>query len=71
MNPQGTRQQGFLGDVVHRGQPSGAHKGKKRKIKTGSGGRGCMQTEKDQPRKLGNLSKVSKSGRYGAIEIKT
>lgn len=30
-----------------------------------------MQTENNQPRELGDLSKVSKSGRCGAIEIKT
>lgn len=35
LNLQETRRQGFLGDVVHRGQPSGAHKGK-RKIKNRS-----------------------------------
>lgn len=35
LNPQEASLQGFLGDIVHRGQPSGAHKGK-RKIKTRS-----------------------------------
>lgn len=48
LNLQETRRQGFLGDVVHRGQPSGAHKGK-RKIKNRSWGGGACKPRITSP----------------------